>query len=491
MSKTSIKKNFVYNLATQVLNVLVPLLTTPYLARVLHETGNGIYSYSYSIITYFILFANLGFNSYGQREIAKTRDNIIEKSRVFWEITILRSFFTLASFSVLISIVFTIGFGSNYNAVILTLSIQVFSIMFDINFFYQGEENFKAIAIRNFLIKSLGLICVFVFVKTEDDVWIYALCLSLVTLFSYLVMWPSLFTKIRRIKVCEISLWKHIKPAMLFFLPTLAITIYVIFDKTMIGLLSNNPDYNNGCYEQAYKINTVGMVFISLPSTILGPRNAYEYQKGNYGKIQKNIRFSLSYVWMIGLPLIAGFLVLSDNICFWFLGEGYAEVPLLLRIMSLRFFLSGFSSIIFEQIFVIIGKEKYMTIATSISCFINVILNLLLIPEMGAVGAAITTTISEVIVLFILLFLAVRKKLLTIKELIVPSWRYLLSTAIMFFIIFFIQANLSYSITSFLVISVIGMIVYFVVLLCLKDNLVLSVVTMIKTKILGVVKNSK
>lgn len=210
---------------------------------------------------------------------------------MFWEITILRCIFSTTSFIVLMSIIFTVGFGTNYNFVIFVLSIQVISTMFDINFFYQGEENFKAIAIRNLMIKTLGLVCVFVFVKKEDDVWIYALCLSLVSLFSYLAMWPPLFKRITRIKLYEIKLWHHLMPSFLFFLPALAITIYVVFDKTMIGLLSNNPDYDNGCYEQAYKINTLGMILISLPSTILGPRNAYEYQKENFVAVKKKCFF--------------------------------------------------------------------------------------------------------------------------------------------------------------------------------------------------------
>ena len=153
MEKTiSLKKNFIFNLATQILNLVVPLITTPYLARVLHETGNGQYSYAYSIITYFILFANLGFNFYGQREIARTRDDKYQMSKIFWEIFVLRTICSVVSFGILLSIVFTIGFGEKYNLIILILSMQVVGSMFDILFYFQGNENFKAIAIRTIVI---------------------------------------------------------------------------------------------------------------------------------------------------------------------------------------------------------------------------------------------------------------------------------------------------------------------------------------------------
>ena len=124
-NRISLKKNFIFNLATQIINLIVPLMTTPYLARVLHVTGRGQYSYAYSIITYFILFANLGFNFYGQREIARTRDDKYQMSKVFWEIFILRTICSVISFGTIISIVFTVGFGEKYNMLVLILSMQV------------------------------------------------------------------------------------------------------------------------------------------------------------------------------------------------------------------------------------------------------------------------------------------------------------------------------------------------------------------------------
>lgn len=188
---------------------------------------------------------------------------------------------------------------------------------------------------------------------------------------------------------------------------------------------------------------------------------------------------------------MAGFLVLSENLCNWFLGDGYAEVPLLLKIMSLRFFFSGFSSILSEQLFIIMGKEKYMTIATLISALINVALNFLLIPKIGAIGASITTTFSEVVVLFILLFLSFKNKLLSLKEIISPSWRYLISSLIMFGIISIIQSYMNYSILNFLLITFIGSIIYFTILLCLKEKIVTNCILSFTILIKRLLKKTK
>lgn len=475
-NRISLKKNFIFNLATQIINLIVPLITTPYLARVLHETGNGQYSYAYSIITYFILFANLGFNFYGQREIARTRDDKYQMSKVFWEIFVLRTLCSVISFGILISIVFTVGFGEKYNMLILILSMQVLGSMFDILFYYQGNENFKAISIRTIIIKVLGLVAVFVFVKKENDVWIYALCLSAITVISNFIMWPGVLKKICFIKISSLNLSKHIKPTIMIFLPTLAVTVYSVFDKTMIGLLSSNPDYDNGCYEQAYKINSIGVIFPVLITTILGPRNAYEFQRGNLEAMDRNIKFSIKYVWMLGLPLIAGFAILSPSISSWFLGDGYSEVSLLLQIMSVRFVLSGFSEILSNQLFIVIGKEKYTTIATTVAAIINIGLNFVLIPYFGAVGAAITTSVSEFIVFLILLIIANKSGFIKIRFFIISCIKYLASATIMIILIYFIQSFMDYSLWTFLLISSIGATIYFLALTFLKEEIVLCAI---------------
>lgn len=475
--KRNLKENFIYNLISQVLVLIIPLITAPYLARVLGETGNGQLSYANSIITYFTLIANLGFSLYGQREISRKRDDIKEKSKSFYEIIILRFFCTMISLIILFIILYTIDFGEAYTKLILILSIQIPAVFLDISFYYQGVEDFKSIAIRSIIMKLIGLVCIFVFVKKAEDLWIYALCLSLTIVFSNLIMWPKIFKQLTKVKLKELNLKKNIKPSLLIFLPTLAVTIYSVLDKTMIGLLSPNPDYDNGCYEQAYKINSMALIIITVISPIMIPRNTYDYSVGDFDNLKKHIYFSSNYVWLLSMPLIAGFIALSSNLSSWFLGDGYTEVPLMLNIMSIRFVAAGFGVTFGDQLFIAIGKEKYAVLATASAAIVNFGLNFWLIPRYGAIGAAITTAISEVLVALILAVCVWRYKYVSIRHVLKMSWRYIISAGVMFICIYFIQKYMPYKIWSFLVITFTGMIIYGIILLLLRDKFFINLIT--------------
>ncbi len=488
--KRSLKSNFIYNFISQILTLIVPLVTTPYLSRVLHEVGNGQCSYAMSIITYFILFSNLGFDMYGQRQIASCRDNPQEKSKVFWELFILKSIFTSVALAVLYSVVFTVGFGENYNLLILFYSLQVITIPFDIQFFFRGEENFRSIAIRTIIMKIIGLVLIFLLVKTENDTWIYALCLSGSIVFSNLIMWPSLIGKIKFVKPNALKLLRHLKPAFLIFLPTLAVTIYSVFDKTMIGLLAENPDYENGCYEQAYKINSVALLFVTIITSVMVSRNSYDYNAGNTEGLKNHISQAIRYVWMMGTPLIFGFAVLSSNLSSWFLGGGYAEVPILMQIMSVRFIISGFGDVFGSQLFLAINKEKYSTVATFMGAGINILLNYFLIKQFGALGAAISTAVCEFTVTGILVILALRKGHIKLRMLFEGCWKYILAGTVMFGVIFVMQRYMSYAVWTFFVITLVGCMVYALMLFVLRDKFFLYAVKSGFGMVKGIFKKS-
>lgn len=474
--KSKLFKNYIFNFISQILTLIVPLITTPYISRVLHDVGVGQYSYSASIITYFTLFANLGFNTYGQREIAKVRDNKQAVSKVFYEIFVLRIFTTAISVIVLYSILFSVGFGDSYNNLILILSIQVFAVIFDITYLYQGIEDFKSIAIRSVFVRLIMLIFIFVFVKKETDLEKYVLLLSLSQLLGMLIMWPKLFRLVTKVNIKEFELKKHIMPTILIFLPSLAVTVYSVFDKTMIGLLAKNPDYENGCYEQAYKINSVALLFITVVSPIFVPRNAAELSKGNDDQIRKNMYFVSNYTWMLGLAMITGFIVLASNLSSWFLGDGFESAPVLMIIMSVRFVSSGFSELFGSQYFIVKGKEKYVTISAITAAVINLVLNYILIPNYGAVGAAIATAISEIFITIVQGIFIYKDGIISIRKILFMSWRYIVASVVMFIPIYFMQQNMGYSIWTFLLITAVGAIVYFLVLLLLRDKFLFDVI---------------
>jgi O-antigen/teichoic acid export membrane protein len=469
--KVGLKANFAYNFISQILTLIVPLVTTPYLSRVLHEAGNGQYSYALSIITIFIMLANLGFSTYGQREIAKLQDNEEERSKCFWEIVILRSISTIVVTSVFFAVLYTVGF-KKCNDLILILSIKLGGSIFDIQFLFTGNEDFKSIAIRSIILKIIGLVCIFVFVKTENDTWIYTLCMAACTVFSNIVMWPSAFKTISFKNIKSFSYKRHIVPTLLIFVPTLAITIYSVLDKTMIGILvpADSSDYENGCYEQAYKINSVALLLVTLISPVMTSRNASDFKKGDIESLKHHIDYSQKYVWMMGSPLIAGFAALSPNLCTWFLGNGYAEVPLLLQIMSVRFIFSGFTETFGSQILIASGREKYVSIATVITALFDFVTNFWLIPLYGATGAAITTAVSELICFLFELIVVIKLRFVKIKGVLLNSWKYVLSSCVMFVFLYFVNMYMPSKLWSFIVMMVSGSLLYAILLISLRDN---------------------
>ena len=184
----SIKRNFVFNLFYQILAIVVPFITTPYVSRILGPENIGIYSYTYSIVTYFVLIATLGTTTFGQRETAFYQVEPYKRSVLFWEVVILRIFTTLICFICYMLYVQMNG----YNVVYMAQAINIIAVACDVTWFFQGLEEFEKLAVRNCLIKIINIVCVFAFVKERDDLLIYVLCLAVIpiigncSVFSYL-----------------------------------------------------------------------------------------------------------------------------------------------------------------------------------------------------------------------------------------------------------------------------------------------------------------
>ena len=472
-SKT-LTSNFVFSLINQILAIVLPLITAPYVARILGATGNGQYSYAFSIAQYFVIFASLGFSSYGQREIAKSGDDIKKRSTIFWELFILRFLITLFSFSIFLIFGFTLGYGINSQLLIFAVSINIISVAFDLTFFFQGMEEFKMLAIRTIIIRLILISLIFIFVHTANDVWLYALITVLATLGANLIMFFSLKGRLILPNFSSLQFRKHIKPVILLFIPNIAITLYTILDKTMINIFTNGTqefkDYSNGCYEQAYKINSLALIFVTVISSIFQSRNSVLHAKSDEIGVRKNVNFAINYVWHISVPLIFGFIVLSNNLTSRFFGPGYDDTPLLMIIMAPRFLFSGLIEVFTTQTLLVYNKEKYISISTRIAAIVNITFNLILIPFIGAVGAAIATSLCELINCLFVIYIGKKMNYFAWKNFLLASIKPLIAGLIMFLTIFTIQYFWDYSILSFIVITLTGVFVYGIILLLLKDD---------------------
>ncbi len=493
----SIKKNYFYNLISEIVLIAVPLITMPYVSRVLHEDGIGKYSFSYSIVYYFFLFSALGYGYYARREIAKARDDNYKCSIVFWEINISRAFTTLISI-VSLFIVLLAGAFEEYKLIMIACSVIIVDNMFNLNYFFQGREEFKSLSIKNVLCKLAGMVLIFVFVRNENDVWLYALFLSGSTFIGDFLMWPLAFKKICKVKIREIHFYKHFIPCFKLFLPTIAVALYQVIDKTLIGFLVSGTyeenkiivkdgieivtsevkklsDYENGCYEQAYRAISILVTVVTLLGPILLPKNTNAYSKGNMKLVKDNIYKSIKYVWIIGIILVVSTIGLSKNISTVLFGDGYDKVPLIMMILSGAVIFMGLSNTFGVQYLLATHRDKEYTFCIITGGLFNIILNFIFIPFFGAVGAAVGTLIAEFIILTLEVLLTIRLQEISILESLKYSVKSCIAGIIVLFLLYFLQNEyFGYSITSFIILGTIGVSSYFIILIAFNEKTVIS-----------------
>lgn len=478
--KKSIAKNYIYNLIYQMLTILLPLITTPYLSRVLGAEAIGIYGYTLSIVTYFILFGTLGVSMYGQREIAYKAEDKKLRSKTFWEIIIIRTI----SLSISIILFYLIyGRTGEYAIYYRILVIQLFANLFDISWLFQGIEEFDKTVIRNLIVKLLSLVLIFVLIKTPNDLWKYFVIFVSAELIGNVTLWLYLPKYLEKINIKTLELKKHIKPTIALFVPQIAIQIYTVLDKTMIGKLTNDM-VEVGYYEQAQKIVKASLTVISALQIVMNSRIANAYQNKDDKEIKSCLEKSFNFVWFLAIPMMFGLIAVAPKFVPWYYGEGFDGVVQILIATAPILIVTGLNGITGVQYLVQIGKQKIFTISVAIGAISNVILNIILIHFFKAAGAAFASVIAETIIFGIqLMYFKEQFKLFEILKLGVKTF---ISGLIMFGVVTIIVKVLPISILNTIIEIIIGAIVYIVMLLIMKytffKDLINQVIGGIKSK---------
>lgn len=292
MKEPSIKKNFIYSMFYQVFTLLMPFITAPYVSRVLGPEGIGIQSYTASYQVYFSLLAALGTSEYGAREISRVRNDRYLRSRIFWEITLLNVL--TSAVSILAWGVF-ICFAAKYRIYYIVLTINLLAVMADISWLFRGLEEFQTVMVRNAACRTGGIICIFVFVKSRDYLLCYIVINALTVLASSLSMWPCLKKYIVKVSRGDLKIRRHLKETLIYFIPTVATSVYAVLDKTLIGLMTQD-DAQNGYYQQADKIIGMakGITFTAINS-VTGVRVSYLFAEKRLDEIHQRIAYTLHY----------------------------------------------------------------------------------------------------------------------------------------------------------------------------------------------------
>ncbi len=426
--KKSVVKNYMYNLIYQILILVLPLITTPYLSRVLGAEGVGIYGYTYAITTYFVLFGSLGISLYGQREIAYAQNNLTKRKRTFIELIIFR-FITIA-IALLAYFIFFVK-GETYSVYYSILLIEIIAAAFDISWFFQGLEEFKKTVFRNVLVRSVSVALVFILVKNQGDLWKYMLIYSLADLLGNLLLWTYLPKYLKGRKIKHINIKRHIIPILLLFVPQVANKIYNLLDTTMIGAIVADKS-ETGYYEQGQKVIRLLLTIVTSLGIVMVPRMASTFAEGDKKKIGKYLQTSFSFVFIISVPLMFGISSVAKDFVPVFFGDGYEKVSILIAIFSPMLILMGIENVIGTQYLLPTKRQKEFTISILSGIITNIILNAILISFFASIGASIATVISQIVVDAVQIYFV--KKEIKFKPIIRNFVRYFVSGLIMFIV---------------------------------------------------------
>lgn len=466
MNKKSVKKNYIYNMLYQLLVIILPIITTPYLARKLGAEGNGIFGYTSSIVAYFILFGTLGISMYGNREIAYNQKNKQKYSNVFWNLIIIKSVIMILSICVFLCF---FAISGQYCLYYRILILELLGNLFDIVWFYQGLEDFKKIVIRNFIIKIISVVLIFVFIKSYDDLWRYFIITTLSTLIGSLSLWIGLKKYI--VKPDQIEIKKHIKSILLLFIPQVAIQVYTVLDKTMIGSILNDMS-EVGYYEQSQKITKLLLTIITSLGTVMIPRMASTYKDGNYDKLNIYMKKTINFVWILGCAITFGVIAVAPEFVPMFFGPGYEPVVQLLSVFSFLILAIGINNVIGIQYLIPTKKENIFTLSVVLAAAINFTLNLILINFMGTLGVALSSVIAETSIIFIQSW-CIRKEV-DVKYFAKIGIKYVVFGIIMLCSTAFLSMLISNNLICLITKVIVGCVVYFLLLIISKDKFVLE-----------------
>ena len=440
-------KNYLYNLSYQILIIILPVITIPYVTRIFTSEDLGNYVFYNSIVGYFSLFAMLGIGVYGTKQIAAASD----VSSTFWNIYAIQLISSALAISVYLIAIFSI---LQMGGVIpLMVGVVLFERMFDISWLFSGKEDFKKITLRNTVVRLVGVICIFTFIKSSDDLYLYIFLIVTINFLGQLVMWVPAKKFIKRPSFNTKIMKKDLHPIVLLFLPQVAISLYVVLDRTLLGLLGSYSDV--GIYEQGQKLTSILITVVTSLGVVMLPRVANLLSERREEEAQNMVKFSFILYNLIIFPMIFGLIAVNEVFVKLFLGQNFQDVKYVLYIIVFNLMFIGWTNILGYQVLVVRNKNKEFMLSTTIPAFISVAVNIAVIPFFGYIGASITSVVVEILVFAIQWYYSrniINKNLLFNKDLV----KIICSSLVMFGAVMLCKMTLGLD-------GIIGLIIYLVV----------------------------
>lgn len=451
--KNNLKKNLLYNIFYQMLAIVTPLLTTPYVSRVLGSEGVGRFSYSYAIAYYFVIFSMLGINNYGNRTIALVRDDFKKRSETFWQIYSIQLISSVVM--TFFYIIYVVLLGKD-QIVEWMLLIYVLSAVLDINWFFFGMEQFQITVIRNSIVKLITIFSIFLFVKSSQDIYLYVFINVIGAFVPQIILWVMLLKYVTFEKQSLSNLKVHIKPILMLFIPIIAVTIYKFTAKIMLGAMTSVEEV--GYFESTDKIIQVPVALITALGTVMLPRisnmiaNHKIEESLNY--IQKSLVLSIVLV----TPMSMGIMAISKEFVPIFYGLGFEKCVTIFQIVMPSCLFLAFANVIRTQYLIPHQKDKVYIISVLCGAIINLGVNFILIPKYQSIGAGVGTLCAEATVCIIQCYI-VRREVPILRS-ITYSLPFIALSFLMYVTLVSMKlANVS-TLTSLLVKVVVGAIIY-------------------------------
>ena len=477
---SSIKKNLAYQTFYEVLILILPFFTSPYIARVMGAEYLGIFSYTYSIAYYFQMFGMLGIKFYGNRSIAKARDDKAELERVFNEIFSLHAVLSLICFAVYL--IYCIIFAQ-YRTYSLLQGLMVLASVFDVSWLFFGLEKFKTTVTRSTVIKILSVISIFVFVKSVEDFPKYILIMAGSQFLNSIVLFLMSFKEIKY-KVPELrDLKQHLKPMFVLFVPILALSLFKYMDKIMLGSIGDKVEL--GYYENAEKVLNIPLSIVFSFGSVMLPRISNLVAQDDKSAVNRYLGLSIKYMVGISFAMAFGMAAISSVFAPVFWGDGFTKSGRLIALLAISIPFSTVASIVRNQDMIPTGHDRYYSYSIIAGAIVNLILNYLLIPKYQAIGVTIGTIIAEIIVFICELWL-VRGTNHYAKMLAQP-FAYFIPSVVMFYVVRLLGKVLGLHVYTLVIQVTAGVLVFcfasFLVLLIIKDKDAKRAVELIRSKI--------
>ena len=401
---SSLKKNLAYNVAYQILVIILPLITAPYVSRVLGADGLGTYSYIFSIVTYFGLFGMLGIANHGNRSVALVRDNRQKVSEAFSNTYIIQLCTTVIA--LLLYFLFIYCWFSGDKTIAYIESIIVLSYVLDITWFFFGLEQFAVTVTRNAIIKIATVVAIFIFVRSREDLWIYALIMSCGMLFSQIYLWLRIRKYADFCKPSWSQVKSNIKPVLMLFIPAIAYSIYKLLDKVMLGAMSSMSQV--GLFDNAEKIINIPSSLITAFGTVMMPRITVLLGTGDEHRISYLNKISVRYFTLLVVGAAFGLAGICNVLAPVYFGSEFVGSAPIIAGLGFSLIFVTWANVIRTQYLIPNKLDKPYVISSVIGALANLAVNIILIPKFAGIGAMIGTIIAEFTVFFVQLILVRR-----------------------------------------------------------------------------------